>query len=83
MSNLLQVQALLRMERQVLDVLEFRINSPTPYTFLRFFRHINPLQPAASALASYLIVSRLMNLLTGCGRWLFDVELTAGAPVAC
>ena len=80
---MLQVQALLRMERQVLDVLEFRINSPTPYTFLRFFRHINPLQPAASALASYLIVSRLMHLLTGCGRWLLDVELTAGAPVAC
>ena len=46
----------------MLDVLEFRINSPTPYTFLRFFRHINPMQPAASALASYLIVSPQINL---------------------
>jgi hypothetical protein len=62
----MQVQALLRMERQVLDVLEFRINSPTPYTFLRFFRHINPLQPAASALASYLIVSRLLIVCERC-----------------
>lgn len=45
------------MERQVLDVLSFRINSPTPYTFLRFFKHINPLQPPATSLASYLVVS--------------------------
>lgn len=50
------------MERQVLDVLSFRINCPTPYTFLRFFRHFNPMQPAASSLASYLIVSASNSL---------------------
>ncbi len=48
--------SLLQMERQVLDVLAFRINSPTPYTFWRFFRHINPMQPATASLASYLTV---------------------------
>lgn len=57
----MQVKSLLQMERQVLDVLAFRINSPTPYTFLRFFRHINPMLPAASSLASYLIVSALTH----------------------
>lgn len=67
----------------MLDVLEFRINSPTPYTFLRFFRHINPLQPAASALASYLIVSRLMIVWERCpGRRPPAMEISEDDKVA-
>ncbi|PSC70498.1 Peptide chain release factor 1 [Micractinium conductrix] len=46
---------LLRMEAIVLDCLSFRINTPTPHTFLSMYKQALALQPRTCALASYLV----------------------------
>ena len=41
----------------MLDCLSFRINTPTPHTFLSMYKQALALQPRTCALASYLVVS--------------------------
>ena len=48
---------LLKMESLVLQSLGFRINAPTPHTFLSLFQQGIPSSPKCQALAAFLTVS--------------------------
>lgn len=53
----MQTEDLLRMEGVVLQSLDFRINTPTAYTFLCLLKQHIGLPPRVAALAVYLLVS--------------------------